>query len=258
MPTLNQQLNASLALEEPMSTDLAKSKVLPPVAPMTSVIEMAIMQNASIDTLERLLAMQERWEANQAVKAYNVAFSAFKAESIRVVKNVTVSDGPLKGKKYADLYGVVSAVIPVLSKHGLSHSWKLTKDEPTWMEVTCTIRHELGHFESVSMGAAPDTGPGRNAIQARGSAKSYLERYTLLAAIGMAATDDDGNGGGGGKKEMDKGEYDRYCGLIANAQTLAMLDTTYQAACDDAGEDMASKKEFKRLAGIRYKELGGQ
>jgi len=46
------------------------------------------------------------------------------------------------------------------------------------------------------MGAAPDTGPGRNAIQSRASSKSYLERYTATAILGLAAkeADDDGNG----------------------------------------------------------------
>lgn len=148
-----------------------------------------------------LLEMQERWESNQARKAFNVAFSDFKSEAVTIVKNVTVKDGPLKGKKYADLFGVVNVVTPVMSRHGLSHSWKLTKDEPTWMEVTCTIRHTLGHSESVSMGAAPDTGPGRNAIQARGSAKSYLERYTLLAAVGMAAENADDDAAAAGQPE---------------------------------------------------------
>lgn len=150
--------------------------------------------NANLDTVQQMLALQERWESKQAEKAFNVAFADFKSEAVSIVKNVTVKDGPLKDKKYADLFGVVSIITPAMSKHGLSHSWKLTKDEPTWMEVTCVIRHVLGHRVSVSMGAAPDTGPGRNAIQARGSAKSYLERYTLLAAIGMAATDEDNDG----------------------------------------------------------------
>ncbi len=39
-----------------------------------------------------------------------------------------------------------------------------------------------------------DTGPGRNAIQARGSAKSYLERYTATAILGLAAQDADKDG----------------------------------------------------------------
>jgi hypothetical protein len=254
--TTHQQLEQSVALERAKDTQLA-----PSATPM-GILEIAISKGADIDQLTKLLELKERWDAGEARKAFNKAFSAFKSESVRIVKNVSVSDGPLKGKKYADLFGVVSAVTPVLAKHELSHSWKLTRDEKDWMEVTCTISHSLGHSESVSMGAAPDTGPGRNAIQARGSAKSYLERYTLLAATGFAAADVDNDGntitGKPPVKEMDPREFARYSELIENAQGLPILDTTYQAACADAGEDSAAKSQFKAAAGKRFRELSGQ
>lgn len=244
-----------------MSELLAPSKpgeLTRELTPM-GMIEIAISQNADIDKLTKLMELQERWEANQARKAFNVAFSEFKSEAVTIIKNNTVKDGPLKDKKYADLFGVVNVVTPVMSKHGLTHSWKLTKDEPTWMEVTCTIKHILGHSESVSMGAAPDTGPGRNAIQARGSAKSYLERYTLLAATGMAASDadNDGNGGGNTGKTMDSEEFDRFSGLIEGAGSLESLKQIYLAACKDAKEldDQKSIRKFAEIKNKRYKEL---
>ena len=178
-------------------------EIVPPAAPsLMSIIErITLSPDFDPGKMLQLLEMQERWEKNQERKAFNVAFSDFKSEAVTIVKNVTVKDGPLKDKKYADLFGVVSAVTPAMSKHGLSHSWKLTKDDPAWMEVTCTIRHVLGHSESVSMGAAPDTGPGRNPIQARGSAKNYLERYTLLAAVGMAAANADDDAAAAGQAQ---------------------------------------------------------
>lgn len=231
------------------------------ITPM-GILQMAITQGADIDKLTALMGLQERWEANEARKAYSVAFSAFKAEHVSITKATKVKSGPLDGMMYANLFDVVNAVIPALSKHGLSHSWKLTKDEPTWMEVTCTIRHILGHSESVSMGSAPDAGPGRNAIQARGSAKSYLERYTLLAATGTAASDqdNDGNGGTDGGAGMDDGEFDRYCGLIEEAGSIESLKQVYLAACGDATDkkgiqDKAAVKAFAIRKDKRYKEL---
>jgi hypothetical protein len=150
------------------------------------------------------MALQERWEANEARKAHAAAFSAFKADAVTIIKGTTIKDGPLKGKKHADLFDVVSAVTPGLSKHGLSVSWKLTKDEKDWLEVTCYLKHVGGHVEFVSMGGAPDSGPGRNAIQARGSTKTYLERYTSLAILGMAASDADDDGDGGAEDPSSK------------------------------------------------------
>jgi hypothetical protein len=117
------------------------------------------------------------------------------------MKNTEIKDGPLKGKKHANLFDVVDAVTPKLSAHGLAISWKLTKDEKDWLEVTCTLRHSAGHFETVSMGSGPDMGPGRNAIQARCSAKTYLERYTATAILGLAAQDADDDGDAAGKPE---------------------------------------------------------
>lgn len=157
----------------------------------------AMRQGASLEQVEKMMALQERWEAGEARKAYNAAFAAFKAEAVHIVKNKQVTDGPLKGKSYAELFSVVDAITPALSRHGLSASWKLTRDEKDWIEVSCTLAHEKGHSESVAMGGPPDVGGAKNAIQARASTLSYLERYTLKAICGVAegGEDDDGNGG---------------------------------------------------------------
>jgi hypothetical protein len=224
------------------------------------VLQLAIQQGADVDKLAKLLELQERWEANQARKAFNEAFGRFKAEAVRVVRNVTVTDGPLKGKKHVDLFGAVSAITPALSKYGLSHSWRLTRDEPTWMEVTCTIRHDLGHSESVSMGAAPDTGPGRNAIQARGSAKTYLERYTLLAATGLAAAGQDDDGRASEPREaMPEESVMDWLNAIASAADLDELKKQYFDAAKKAEtfHDTAAVAKFQKAKNERYRQLKG-
>lgn len=174
-----------------------------PIAPAVTPMDMlsaAMARGTDMAQLEKLLELQERWEGNNAKRAFNSAFAAFKAEAVTIIKGTTIKDGPLKGKKHATLHDVIVATTPKLSAHGLAISWRLTRDEKDWMEVTCTLRHSAGHSESVYMGAAPDTGPGRNAIQARGSSKSYLERYTATAILGLAAADQDDDGAGGDKE----------------------------------------------------------
>lgn len=168
-----------------------------------SMLDIAVRRGMDVATIKDLMALQREWEANEARKAFNVAFANFKAEAINAIKNKMVTDGPLKGKSYAELFSVVNAVTPALSSHGLSHSWKLTRDEKDWIEVTCTLRHVLGHFESVSMGGLPDTGGAKSAMQARASAVTYLERYTLKAICGVSEQGDDDDGGKGGKKEVE-------------------------------------------------------
>lgn len=161
----------------------------------------AVERGMSLEMVERMLAVQERWEASQARKAYFDAFASFRKESIKVVRNVERTSGPLKGTFYADLFAVVDAITAHLSKYRLSHSWQITRDEPEWIEVTCSLRHALGYSESVSMGGPPDTADAKNPIQRRASTIKYLERYTLQAITGVAEQndpdDDDGNGGKG-------------------------------------------------------------
>jgi hypothetical protein len=199
-----------------------------------AVISRALAQGVPIADLKELMAMQERWEAIQARKSYNVAFAAFKAEAIKVAKGTQIKDGPLKGKFHANLFDVVVASTGPLAAHGLSASWKLTKDDPAWMEVTCTLSHIDGHSESVSMGGAPDTGPGRNAIQARGSTKSYLERYTLMGILGLAASDkEDDDGGSGGLP-------------LVTADQAATL----QALIDDVGADKAKFLRYLKVPSL--------
>jgi len=171
---------------------------LPVVQPQTPMAMLAVAVQKGMDaaTIAGLMDLQERYDANEAKKAFNVAFAAFKGEVIKVVKNRTVEVGPLKDKKYAELFSVVNAITPALSLHGLSASWKLTKDEKDWIEVTCTIKHALGHSESVSMGGPPDTGGAKSPIQARASSVSYLERYTLKAICGVAEQGEDDDGAG--------------------------------------------------------------
>ena len=223
-----------------------------------NLIALAIEKNASIEQLTQLMALQERFEANEARKAFNVAFADFKAEAVKIIKGTEVKDGPLKGKFHANLFDVVSATTPFLSKHGLTISWKLTKDEPTWMEVSCTLRHVGGHSESVSMGGAPDTGPGRNAIQARGSAKSYLERYTATAILGLAAQDADNDGGGGGGKRLsEKATSDHEAAIDAAAddkELIKVYGEAHKAAID--AEDMGALRLFTQKKDARKKALG--
>lgn len=227
-----------------------------------AVIQRALAQGVPIEHLKELMAMQERWEANEARKAFNVAFAAFKAEAVTIGKETKYTDGPLKGRSYANLFDIVAAVTPALSKHGLSIAWKLTKDEKDWLEVTCTLRHAGGHSESVSMGAAPDTGPGRNAIQSRGSAKTYLEKYTATAILGLSAADTDDDGSGGKKVELvGKEQLGELRALIATMRTdKAGRNEVEGGLCHylkvEKLEDLPAKAFNEALASLQQKKRG--
>lgn len=207
-------------IEVPTAFTRREERDVPAVIQATpmAMLAAAVAKGMDMATISGLMDLQQRFEKSEAEKAYNTAFAAFKAEAIQVIKNKTVTDGPLKNKSYAELFSVVDAVTPALSRHGLSASWKVTKDEKDWIEVTCSLKHVLGHSESVSMGGPPDAGGAKSPIQARASTVSYLERYTLKAVCGVAEKGDD-NDGGRASKGMPEAELQEWVKKIEATTT---------------------------------------
>jgi hypothetical protein len=222
------------------------------------IIEVSMTrQDFDIEKIQRLLDVKDRWEAKEAKRAFDAAFSAFKAEAVTILKGRKVTDGPLKGKSYAELHDVVNAVTPALSKHGLSSSWKLTMDEKDWMQVTCYLRHVNGHEESVSMGGPPDAGGAKNAIQARASTKTYLERYTLKAITGLSEQMDDDDGNGKEQKPGGDETFMKYESQLVDAKTVDEVRRirALAGAAFEAVGDVASWNQFKTLADKKKVEL---
>ena len=170
---------------------------------LLALIQRAATDNDfSIEKLEKLLDVKERWDAEEARKAYVAALAAFKRNPPALVKSQTVDFSTNKGRtkyNYASLGQVASAVASALSEHGLSHSWAVSQ-EGGGVAVTCTLTHERGHSESVSITGPEDDTGNKNGIQQIGSAITYLERYTLMAITGLAAHDQDDDGIASGER----------------------------------------------------------
>lgn len=199
------------------------------LADMT-LIDLAVEKGATVEQIEKLWKLHLEVEANKARKAFHAAFAEFKSEAIKIQRSRMYTDGPLKGKKYAELHSIIDAITPALSRHGLSLSWKLTVDKPEWMEETCTLTHVLGHSESSSMGSPPDTGPGRNTVQARGSTDTYLKKYTAKSVCGLAEEGDDNDGQGA--QRFDK--LQEYLDSISTAPNLTFLRNEQVRAVKEA------------------------
>lgn len=169
-----------------------------PLTPM-GMLDRAVASGASIETLERLIALQERWEANQARKAFDAAVSEAKAEIPTIIKNRTGHNS----KRYADFAAIASVVDPIIGKHGLSYRFRTQQDER--IHVTCILSHRAGHSEETTLSGPADTSGNKNAIQAIGSTLSYLQRYSLTQALGLASSeDDDGKAAGAGEPITDE------------------------------------------------------
>lgn len=175
-------------------------KALVPSSSMTpmDMLAYAVERNAGIDVLEKLMALQERWERNEARKAFDAAMANAKAELPVVVKNRT-ADFPHKDGKgrtsyqYEDLGEIARTIDPILAKNGLSYRFSATSNANEPITVTCIISHRDGHCERTTLSSGRDDSGSKNAIQSIGSAITFLQRYTLKVALGLAASaDDDG------------------------------------------------------------------
>lgn len=95
--------------------------------------------------------------------------------------------------KYADLATVLSAIAPVLSKHGLCVTQTFMPFEAgtSTTLLRTTLLHTSGETVSSDL-PMPSTDGARNALHAFGAATTYLRRYALLALLNLAAEDDDG------------------------------------------------------------------
>ena len=148
------------------------------------MIRMAVSGGADLDKLEKLLTLQERWEANEAKKAYVMAMANFKASAPVIKKDK-------ENKQYKSMYttlgNLVNTVNPELSKHGLSASWDILQNGI--IKVTCKMTHKLGHSETAEASAPADVSGAKNPIQQIKSTITYLKAVTFESITGLASTD---------------------------------------------------------------------
>jgi len=163
------------------------------------LLRVALDSNADLDRLERLMRLQQEWEANEARKAYVAAIAQFKRHPPTILKEKRVHFETSRGKTsymHATLGDVTQPIIEGLAAVGISHRWDVEQPDGGMISVRCILTHEQGHSESVLMRAGRDDSGGKNAIQQVASTITYLERYTLLSITGLAThdlPDDDGH-----------------------------------------------------------------
>jgi hypothetical protein len=185
-----QNMTASLPVSGPVE------KV--PLTPM-DMLARAVASGADIEVLEKLMGLEERWRANQSRMAFDEAVAAAKAEIPVIIKNASGHNN----KRYANFAAIAKTIDPVIGNHGLSYRFRTAQTDKA-ISVTCILSHKSGHFEETTLSGPADASGSKNAIQAIGSTLTYLQRYSLVQMLGLAASeDDDGNGAGRGETITD-------------------------------------------------------
>jgi len=183
------------------------------------LIELAIQKGATIEMLERLLALRERIQKDEAEKAFLQAMSAFQAECpvITRKKKVLNKDGRTVRYCYAPLDDIFKQVQPIIGKHGLSYDVEtrmINTAEFKGIESIVTVFHVLGHSKKSAFSVPVDLESYMTDQQKWASAQTFAKRYAFCNAFGILTADEDNDGNSPeeeklkqqAKKKADEGE----------------------------------------------------
>ena len=165
--------------------------------PHMRLIEIAVNNGADITQLEKLMDLQERYEANQAKKEFNAAMSQFQAMLPVIEKLGIVDYTTSKGRtfyQYAKIEDIAKAIQPALKETGLSYRFTQSQDNGI-ITVRCIVTHKSGHSEYSELVSSPDISGGKDQLKSIASAISYLRRYTLTGILGIVVGGEDDDGG---------------------------------------------------------------
>lgn len=210
---------------------VSKELVIPQSAEIMTpmaMIERALTSGATPETLEKLLTLQERWEANQARKAFIESMALARVKFAPILKT---NSGYADRYKYETLTDVMDAIDGPLGEHGFSYDW-VTEDLPDGkIRVTCVVTHEAGHSRRNSLSGDPkdtaDAKANMNGLQRMGGAVTYLQRYTLKAALGIAASKDvDGKTSSNSDPTINADQFTELMDLLekSDSKETAMLE----------------------------------
>jgi hypothetical protein len=168
----------------------------PAANPVMDMIRQAVAAGQPLDVIRELKDMAKELAADEARRAFDAALSDAKSEMPVILKNRSVGydhkDGNGKTSyRHEDLGEIARTVDPILSKYGLSYRFRTTSEPNQPVVVTCIVAHRAGHSEENTLSAGRDESGKKNSIQAIASTITYLQRYTLKAALGLAVSDDD-------------------------------------------------------------------
>ncbi len=194
------------------------------VAPI-NLLSIALQNNAAIDVIERLAALQEKAMLREAEIAFNDALSRIQ-EAIKSVAPDLLN--PQTSSKYAS-YGAIDRVIrPIYTREGMSLSFSHADcSKAEHVRVLCFA--SLGAYTRTYQMDMPTDGKGARGgdvmtkTHATATADSYAKRYLVkdIFNIAIGEYDLDGNG-------ATNGDLAKYVERLKNAKTWDELYTVFK------------------------------
>jgi hypothetical protein len=191
LPVGSEVLTHHISLRVPSEAMTANTETYSPM----NLLSIALHNNAAIDVIERLAALQEKIMLRDAEIRFNDSLSRVQAEIKRVAPDL---QNPQTSSRYASYAAIDRVIRPIYTREGMSLSFSHADcPKPEHVRVICYA--SLGAFTRNYQIAMPADGKGAKGgdvmtkTHATAAADSYAKRYLVKdifnIAIGEADTD---------------------------------------------------------------------
>lgn len=197
----------AVAVDDPAKRQqVAVSQAPAPVDPLLAAIIKASADPACDPAkMRELISIKRDLDQDAAKAAFDDAFVALQAElpSIRRDRKIEVRKKDARGERtgeiqqstpYATFEAIMSAVKPLLTKHGFALNFETSPMDPiivgeSVMEriLVKGILSRKGHQRTTEFAVRPDNSGSKNPTQAQGSGQSYGKRYCTIALLNIVS-----------------------------------------------------------------------
>lgn len=275
MSTIHKQLEASIEREDALvHTDrrsVAIEKAAPnAVDPLLALMDkMANNPNITPEMVGKMMDVyidgQRKMATMSDEQAFAHAMANFKKNPPDIIKNRVAKmekDGRhLYSYNFADLDAFASAAQVGLAERGITWSFPFSEAANGVITVSCVLRYGLYQHTPTILSSPPDQTGGKNAIQAKASTLSYLERYTFCGATGLTAGMPDTDGKTPAPQAepeccLEEGAAADFLASIEGSGSVEELHQNYFKARDaaEAAKDKNAAKVFAGCKNVMFKK----
>lgn len=206
------------------------------------LIEVAVEKGAGIDTVERLVALQERMMAWQAQIEFRQALNRVQSKIKRIAPDL---ENPQTRSKYASYAAIDRIVRPIYSEDGFSLSFtERDCPKPDHIRLVCFVDRGAHTREYWKDMPADGKGAKGNDVMSKthaaGAADSYAKRYIVKNIFNISIGEDDNDGNDGGLANLL--EHLDWIANCRNTEELLKFYNAAKAAAREAKDSEAMKK----------------
>jgi hypothetical protein len=215
-----------------------------------AAVLMQMLTNPDIpaDKMEVVMKMRREVLGDQAREAFMQHFAELSAELPQVERDGTVElvkDGRSMGKyAFTTIENMDTILRPLLAKHGFAISFG-SIDNKESVTITGTLSG-WGWERSSTYTLPPDAGPGRNALQARGSSRRYAKRYIVDDLVNIVRKGKDDDARGALEALIDPTQIKELTDLLKSTQTIEVAFLTTMVTGAETLHDIR-QRDFPRL-----------